>query len=241
MYQVLLLYENQEDIAMVRDYVMLGGFRMEVFGMKDICAWREFIYNTDIVLLYGEKMEESCEVCRQVRFFTPVPIIILSENGEEWNKIRMFRSGADDYLAEPIQQGELLARMKVRIERFRRLTKPLGYLNLDGLTIDALARRVFRDGAELQLRGREMDILLYLAQHPDQVITKQELHEVVWKDNLGDGYYNNVAVQVKRLREKIERDPDNPRFIVTVWGSGYRFELHSSERKETDYEGGDFI
>lgn len=241
MYQVLLLYENQEDIAMVRDYILLGGFQVEAIAMKDIRLWREFIYKTDIVLLYCEQMEECCALCKQVRFFTPVPIIILSGKGDEWNKIRMFRSGADDYLAEPIQQGELLARMKVRIERYRRLTKPFGYLNLDGLTIDVVARKVFRNGDELQLRSRELDILLYLAQHPDQVVTKQELYEVIWKDNLGDAYYNNVAVHVKRVREKIEPDPENPRFIVTVWGIGYRFELHKSERKERENEGRDFI
>lgn len=241
MYQVLLLYEKQEDIAMVRDYILLGGFHVEAIAMKEVRVWREIIYKMDIVLLYCGQMEEGCKICKKVRFFTPVSIMVLSGNGDEWNKIRMFKSGADDYLTEPIQQGELLARVKVRIERYRRLTKPFGYISMDGLTIDSVARRAFKDGNELQLRARELDLLLYLAQHPDQVVTKQELYEVIWKDNLGDAYYNNVAVHVKRLREKIESDPENPRFIVTVWGIGYRFALHPSERKERKDESRDFI
>ena len=126
-------------------------------------------------------------------------------------------------MVKPYWQGEFLARIQAHIERYKSLTRPFGMISVDGLEINAFSRRVLLEGKEIELRLKEFDVLLYLAQHMDRAVTKKEIYEEIWKDNLADGFYNTVAVHVKRIRAKIEKDVENPRYIQTVWGIGYQF------------------
>jgi len=124
---------------------------------------------------------------------------------------------------KPYMQGELLARLQGHIERYKSLTRPFGVIKVEDLEINSFSRRVYLNGIEVDLRLKEFEVLLYLAQHMNIVLTKEQIYQTVWKDNLADTFYNTVAVHVMKIRGKIEKDVDNPRYIETVWGVGYRF------------------
>lgn len=225
MYRIFLLHEMQGEYCRTKDYLQLSGCEVMEGELCQVPRYEESIQEMDLVLLSCDYAETGFEVCEKVREMTQVPIIVLSKNNDEWAKIKMFQSGADDYLVEPFSQGELMARIKAHILRYKRLTRPFGYIQVRGLEIETISRRVLLDGKEVSMTLKEFDVLLYLAQCPNRVITKKELYGAVWKDELGEGYYNSVAVHVKRIRKKIEEDPENPKYIETVWGVGYRFRM----------------
>ncbi len=227
MYQILLLYDVPKEACRVKDYLLLSGCEILEGTLNNVLMYKKTIYLVDAVLLYCDKVEDYFELCEKVRLLTQIPIIVLSKEGEEWGKIKMFQAGADDYLVEPFLQGELMARLQTHIERYKRLTRPFGYIEVRGLFIDAFSRRITLNGEEIILRAKEFDILLYLAQRPNKAVTKQEIYTTIWHDDLGEGYYNSVAVHIKRIRQKIEKDPLNPQFVETVWGIGYRFRVNT--------------
>lgn len=223
MYNVLLLHEMLKSDYKVKEYLALGGYAVKEDNLLEddyIKGLRYF----DLVLIECNKMDLCVEVVGKVRQLVQVPIVILSERDDEWEKIRLFQGGIDDYLAKPYWQGEFLARIQAHLERYKRLTRPFGIIKVNELEINAFSRRVTVEGKEVELSLKEFDLLIYLAQHMDRAITKEELYEAVWKDDLADGFYNTVAVHVKRVRAKIEKDIENPRYIQTVWGVGYIFQ-----------------
>lgn len=225
MYCIFLLHEMQGEYCRTKDYLQLSGCEVTEGDLGGISRYAESIQEMDLILLSCNYAETGFTACEKLREVTQLPIIVLSENNDEWAKIKMFQSGADDYLVEPFSQGELMARIKAHIIRYKRLTRPFGYIQVRGLEIETISRRVFLDGKEVFMTLKEFDVLLYLAQCPNRVVAKKEIYEAVWKDELGDGYYNSVAVHVKRIRKKIEDDPENPRYIETIWGIGYRFRM----------------
>lgn len=222
MYSILLLHEMLESDHKMRDYLQLGEYEV-VENRFDEDGYMSNLQRFDLVLLQACKLETCLRICEEVRKLAQIPIVVVSDQDDEWEKIRLFQMGIDDYLVEPYWQGELMARMQAHIKRYKRLTRPFGVIKIDELEINAFSRRVLLRGEEVELRLKEFDMLLYLAQHMDEVVTKEELYEAVWRDSLADGFYNSVAVNVKKIRGKIERDIHNPRYIETVWGVGYRF------------------
>lgn len=223
LYSILLLREIQGSDSRICDYAQLSGYEVMEAELSSVAEYEELVQQADIILMEC-KAEQFCfEICRQIREMTGKPIIVLSECNEEWEKIKMFQSGADDYLVIPYLQAELMARIRAHIERYKRLTRPFGLIEIRELKIDAFSRRVTLRGKHISMRLKEFDILLFLAQHPNQVMTKEQIYMTVWKEESGDGIYNTVAVHVKRIREKIEEDVENPKYIETVWGIGYRF------------------
>jgi two-component system, OmpR family, response regulator ResD len=151
-----------------------------------------------------------------------VPVILLTAKGEEADRLVGLRQGADDYVVKPFSPRELVARVEAvlrRSEQGRDAREPLGF---DGLEIDPETRRVIVDGREAELTAREFDLLHFLAEHPGQVFSRDQLMDQVWQFP----FYSDtttVTVHVRRLRAKIETDASNPRWIETVWGVGYRF------------------
>jgi two-component system, OmpR family, response regulator ResD len=151
-----------------------------------------------------------------------VPVILLTAKGEEADRLVGLRQGADDYVVKPFSPRELVARVEAvlrRSEQGRDAREPLGF---DGLEIDPETRRVVVDGREAELTAREFDLLHFLAEHPGQVFSRDQLMDQVWQFP----FYSDtttVTVHVRRLRAKIETDASNPRWIETVWGVGYRF------------------
>jgi two-component system response regulator ResD len=151
------------------------------------------------------------------------PVILLTAKGEQDDKLVGLRSGADDYVVKPFSPKELVARVDAVLRRTLPDEERAEPLRFDGLEIDPRARRVTAKGADAHLSQREFDLLLFLATHPGQVFTRDQLLDHVWEPAFyGDP--GTVTVHVRRLRTKVEPDPERPRFIQTVWGVGYRFE-----------------
>ncbi len=150
-------------------------------------------------------------------------VILLTAKGEPTDRVVGLRRGADDYLAKPFSPAELVARVDAVLRRTQpepELPKPI---EIDGLRIDPVARRVEVGGEEVSLTVREYDLLLHLASHPGQVFSRDQLMDSVWQYS----FYTDtstVTVHIRRLRAKIEAEPSEPRWIQTVWGVGYRFQ-----------------
>jgi two-component system, OmpR family, response regulator ResD len=151
------------------------------------------------------------------------PVILLTAKGEQDDKLVGLRSGADDYVVKPFSPKELVARVDAVLRRTLPDARQVEPLRFDGLEIDARSRRVTARNSEAHLSQREFDLLLFMASHPGQVFTRDQLMDNVWEPAFR-GDPGTVTVHVRRLRTKIEPDPERPRFIQTVWGVGYRFE-----------------
>jgi DNA-binding response OmpR family regulator len=165
---------------------------------------------------------DGLELCRWIRSRSEIPLIMLTARGEEADRIVGLELGADDYVTKPFSPRELVARVKTVLRRTNLDPVPAERLVFDSLTIDATTREVTREGHELRLTAREFDLLWFLARHPRQVFSRDQLMDRVWgySSALDTG---TVTVHVRRLREKIEEDPAHPRLLQTVWGVGYRF------------------
>ncbi len=150
------------------------------------------------------------------------PVILLTAKGEHDDKLAGLRRGADDYIVKPFSPSELVARVDAVLRRAQPARAEAEPLRFDGLEIDARARRVSRDGEEIGLSQREFDLLAFLATHPGQAFSRDQLMDRVW-EAAPYSDTSTVTVHVRRLRAKIEPDPEQPRFIQTVWGVGYRF------------------
>jgi two-component system response regulator ResD len=152
-----------------------------------------------------------------------VAFILLTAKGEESDRIIGLRLGADDYVVKPFSPAELVARVDAVLRRFDVTPDDEEPLVFDSLEIQPGSRRVFVSGKEIQLTQREFDLLLFLARHPGQVFSRNQLMDSVWQYS----FYSDtstVTVHIRRLRAKIEPDPAKPRFLQTVWGVGYRFQ-----------------
>ena len=170
---------------------------------------------------------DGLEVCRRLRAASAVPILMLTARGEDADKLAGFSLGTDDYLTKPFNPRELVARVQAIMRRLEAMSVPAmvfdGNLVFGSLTIRPQIRQVERDGVPVDLTTKEFDLLDFLAAHPKQVFTREQLLLHVWNyDNYGDD--STVTVHMRRLREKVERDPAKPRHLRTVWGVGYKFE-----------------
>ena len=170
---------------------------------------------------------DGLSVCQRIRETSSVPIIMLTAKGEDMDKILGLEYGADDYMTKPFSPSELVARVKGHIQRYQRLvggrerSQP-EVLKIRGLEIDRDSRRVWVNGKEVNMTSKEYDLLLFLAEHPDTVFSKDRLFDGVWGvDAYGD--VSTVTVHIKHIRDKIELNPDRTQYIETVWGVGYRF------------------
>jgi DNA-binding response OmpR family regulator len=167
---------------------------------------------------------DGLEVLRMLQDRPPPrpAVILLTAKGEESDRIVGLTRGADDYMAKPFSPRELVARVQAVLRRSRPEPDSREPIRFDDLEIDPAARAVTLAGEQIALSQREFDLLAFLAGNPGQVFSRDQLMELVWQCP----YYNDsstVTVHIRRLRAKIERRPESPRFIQTVWGVGYRF------------------
>ena len=165
---------------------------------------------------------DGLELCRWIRGRSELPVILLTARGEEADRIVGLELGADDYVTKPFSPRELAARVRAVLRRSSPAVAAGERLAFDDLELDAETREVRRGGRELQLTAKEFDLLWFLASHPRKVFSRDQLMLRVWgyEAALDTG---TVTVHVRRLREKIEDMPSQPRFLQTVWGVGYRF------------------
>lgn len=227
----ILIIEDDKAIAeLERDYLEINGFEAEINpnGMKGLeQALREAF---DLIVL--DLMlpgVDGFEICKKIREKKDIPILMISARKDDIDKIRGLGLGADDYLTKPFSPNEMVARVKAHICRYEKLIGT-GRLNkhaelaIRGLVINLDARRVELNGEEIFLTTKEYDLLLFLAQNPDHVFTKEALLERVWgMDYFGDSA--TITVHIGKIRDKIEKDKNSEQFIETIWGVGYRFKV----------------
>lgn len=168
------------------------------------------------------------EVCRAIRRKSFVPILFLTARSGEEDMIEGFRSGADDYLTKPFIASELIIRVRAMIRRNEQynvagLPEPSSRLTLYGICIDEKYNYITREGKEIILTETEYRILLILMQSPGTVFSVRQLYETIWREPFLRSSANTVMVHIRNLRKKLERDPQLPELILTVWGRGYTF------------------
>lgn len=166
------------------------------------------------------------EVCRRLQSDRRTPVIMLTAKGEEHDRIIGLGVGADDYVVKPFSPRELVARVDAVLRRVQPQPdapppdeRPVQFSNL---SINPQTREVVADGQQINLTAREFDLLYFLARNRERVFTRDQLMEIVWGYTFA-GDTSTVTVHMRRLREKIERDPAAPRYLQTVWGVGYKF------------------
>ncbi|EFU76602.1 response regulator receiver domain / transcriptional regulatory protein, C-terminal domain multi-domain protein [Lachnoanaerobaculum saburreum F0468] len=183
----------------------------------------------DIVLLDVMLPEmDGMEVCQAIREFSEMPIIMLTAKGTDMDKILGLEYGADDYITKPFNILEVKARIKAIIRRNSKKSKSVDknerIIEISDLKLDLDSRRVFEKDKEINLTAKEFDILELLTQNPDKVYSREQLLSIVWGNKLHEaGDVRTVDVHVRRLREKIEPNPSEPKYIHTKWGVGYYF------------------
>ncbi|MCU5305233.1 response regulator transcription factor, partial [Bacillus toyonensis] len=183
-------------------------------------------YNLVILDIMMPKVD-GIEVCRKLRDKTNVPILMLTAKDHEVDKILGLSIGADDYITKPFSIHEVVARVKALMRRFLVLgsnntVQEKTTLAFKGLTINLNTYTVHTNKEEINLTGKELELLKFFTSNPGQVFTKTQLFRNVWDDNYIEDD-NTVMVHIRKLRKKIEIDPSNPKFIQTIWGIGYKF------------------
>lgn len=169
---------------------------------------------------------DGLEICKAVRrkdIYTP--ILMLTSKSEEMDKVLGLEVGADDYLTKPFSIREFIARAKAILRRIDAIQKEIGNgkdISVSELNIEASKRRVTLRGERIDLTPKEFDLLLFLASHPGKTYTREQLLNLLWGYQY-DGYEHTVNSHINRLRSKIEPDLSNPKYIITSWGVGYRF------------------
>lgn len=172
---------------------------------------------------------QVCQTLRSKKCFTPV--LMLTAKNTEVDRVLGLEMGADDYLTKPFSVLELQARVKALLRRMTQYAEPIeapeakdnDLLVFDELSIEKVKRIVQVGGQPLQLTAKEFDLLLYLASSPGQVFSRQQLLDAVWGYHHGS-YEHTVNSHINRLRAKVEKDPAKPKFVLTVWGVGYKFD-----------------
>ena len=174
-----------------------------------------------VVLDLGLPDVDGVDVCVAIRRSSGIPILVLSARGAERDKVRALDAGADDYVTKPFGAEELLARVRVALRRTDGLAIS-GVIRRGDLAIDLDRRRVTRGNDELRLTPKELELLLFLAQHPGRVLTHRAILKAIWGPNAVD-QPEHLRVLVNSLRRKLERDPARPQYITTEPWVGYRF------------------
>ncbi|HYI46176.1 MAG TPA: response regulator transcription factor [Actinomycetota bacterium] len=165
---------------------------------------------------------DGFEVCRRIRSESQVPILMLTAKTDTVDVVMGLEAGADDYISKPFEMQELVARVRAALRRIGDVNGE-SQIQIGSLEIDPAGYKLFKDGEPIELTATEFKLLVALARHPGQVMTRELLLDMVWDyDYLGDSRVVDMAI--KRLREKIEEDPSNPTTVVTVRGVGYRVE-----------------
>lgn len=168
---------------------------------------------------------DGFEICRKLRDKTDKPIMLVTAKREDIDKIRGLGYGADDYIAKPFSPGVLVAKVKAQLAQYDRLKgtkKETKRITLGDIMLEPDTRRVWVDGKEKELPNKEFQLLEFLMEHPDVVFSRESLYTRIWGlDSLGNT--STVPVHINRLRETVEKDPANPRHIITIWGVGYKF------------------
>ena len=222
---VLVVDDDAHICELIRIYLEKDGFRVVTAqdGRKAVDIFRETAPDIVVldIMLPGI---DGWQVCREIRRFSQIPIIMLSARDETFNKVLGLELGADDYMVKPFEPNELSARIRAVLRRYGRREESSELLVFPGLSISKANYTVLLNGSELELPPKELELLYFLASNPNKLFTREQLLENVWGfDFYGDT--RTVDVHVKRLREKLQVGEDSKWQIKTVWSVGYKFEV----------------
>ena len=222
MSETILLAEDDRDLSdVVAAYLKNEGFSVtQAFTGGEVLELSRHM--PQLVLLDIMLPEvDGIELCRRIRENSRAPIIMISAKNTDMDKLLSLGMGADDYMTKPFSLPELAGRIRAHLRRYTTYDKPQGKREYGPLTIDSKAYSVTIDGTSVPLTSKEFHLMDFLSAHPGQVFTKSQLMDEVW------GYNefvdeNTLAVNIRRLREKVEENPSNPIIIINVRGVGYR-------------------
>jgi DNA-binding response OmpR family regulator len=187
---------------------------------------RRLIEREDIALVVLDVMlpgTDGFDLCRWIRSHSSLPVIMLTARGEEADRIVGLELGADDYVTKPFSPRELVARVRTVLRRCKEPPREAGRVTCGDVVLDSSSREVTKRGEPVALTAREFDLLWFLASHPRQVFSRDQLMKSVWGFAAAHDT-GTLTVHVRRLREKVEDDPAHPQHVQTVWGVGYRFD-----------------
>lgn len=235
MNSIILVVDDETNITDVCSvYLQREGYKVITAGGGEeaLRLWRQYSPHL-IVLDLMMPGKNGWQVCEEIRNEQDVPIIMLTARGDEMDRLMGLTMGADDYMTKPFSPRELVLRVKAILRRQQRsqvemsevpaVATPGHILKFPGLELNVLHRSVRIHGKEIELTVKEFELLHLFTGHPEQVFSRNQLLNKVWDvDYYGDT--TTVTVHIRRLREKIEANPSQPRFIKTVWGIGYKFE-----------------
>ena len=217
----LLIVEDELAIAeLEKDYLEMNNYQVDVAlnGKDGLKMAVEGEYDLVILDLMLPEVDGQT-VCREIRKVKDIPIIVVSARKEDWDKVQMLGIGADDYMTKPFSPSELVARVKAHLSRYNRLVGNFKTENeiveIRGLKIDKVARRVFLDSVEKTFTSKEYELLLFLAENPNRVFGKEELFKEIWKAEPAGTDIATVTVHIKKIREKVEKDSSHPLYIET--------------------------
>ena len=224
----ILIIEDELSIAeLERDHLEIIGYEVNIASTG--AQAMEFVSNKNYDLYIIDIMlpdMDGIDICRNIRSITDKPIMMISAKDSEGYKIRSFNAGADDYMTKPFSPSEMVARVKVKIERYNalKLRQTVDYdtLQYKNIRLDLGHRRVYVDDTEKKLTVMEYSLLAFLLNHKGVIYSKEDLYNTVWKRDATKRSTVTVAVYIKRLREKIEKNSSKSTIIETIQGVGYR-------------------
>jgi len=222
--RILLVDDEPTVREVVAQYLQRDGYEVRELDRGDLVAQAVAQFRPDLVVLDIMLPGASGLDVLRNRGVGAVPVILLTARVEEADRVLGLELGADDYVTKPFSPRELVARVRSVLRRANAGSSTTELLEFDGLTIDLPAREVRVADAAVALTAKEFDLLAFLAQAPRQVFSRAQLLQRVWDSSPDFQDPATVTVHVRRLRNKIETNPDEPRWITTVWSVGYRFE-----------------
>ena len=223
-YDCLIIDDEKELADSTCEY--LNMFNVKSYACYSVEECNKFFENNDTsLILLDINLQDGSgfELCKELRKEKDIPILFVSARNTDDDKIIALNIGGDDYIEKPYSLGVLLAKIKVILKRFVKEEKKLYDDNY--LKIDFINKEVYVDNKQIKLTSLEFKLLAYLVENSNRLVTKEELFDNVWQDKwTGDGTLN---VHIRKIREAIEVDPNNPKYIITVWKEGYKFEGES--------------
>lgn len=227
---ILIVDDEREIVKLIDIYLHNEGYKL--FSASDGEEALSILEAHQIDLIILDIMMprlNGIQACMRIRETRDIPIIMLSAKSEDMDKIEGLSIGADDYVTKPFNPLELVARVKSQLRRYQRFGKYIpanqDEITIDELTINTAKHRVTMNDREVKLTPREFELLKLLALHRGVVLGMETIYEEVWKEPYMQSK-NTVMVHIRRLREKLEQDPQHPRYIKTVWGIGYKLEAN---------------
>lgn len=226
---ILVVQSDEKAASLEKDYLEINGYQATICpdGKTALQEAVRGAYNLILLDIYQPDMD-GVALCHKLRKMFDIPIVILTDNDNEEEKIRGLGMGADDYIDKSSSPNVMIAVIKANLAQYHRLMKTRentdSIIQLGDITVNTDTHRCFVKGAEITLTHKEYELLLFLLQNEDMVFSKEVLYEQIWGfEAIGDTA--TVAVHINRLREKIEQEYTQPHYIQTVWGVGYRLSL----------------